>query len=178
MNEWTALSSSYDPSFFPLVIVLQISFFGNTIFLLWVCALTCFQGHSDQYKGQDRPRTSSEKCGVFVGKTICTGLESDSVRSELSTKKANRIPMTLFKSACLVRLKMICPVMPKNKLFFFFSCFFFLFAQVVLSLLLSLAIIFTVVLCVYIYIYIYIIWPGKLSCQLKCFCITNKLNLY
>ena len=125
MNEWTTLSSFYDPSFFPLVIVLQISFFGNTIFLLWVCALTCFQGHSDQYKGQDGPRTSSEKCGVFVGKTICTGLESDSVRSELSTKKANGIPMTLFKSACLVRLKMICPVMPKNKLFFFSFLFSF-----------------------------------------------------
>lgn len=117
MSEWTALSSSYDPSFFPLVIVLQISFFGNTIFLLWVCALTCFQGHSDQYKYQDRPRTSSEKCGVFVGKTICTGLESDSVQSELSTKKANRILMTLFKSACLVRIKMIFPVMPKNTFF-------------------------------------------------------------
>lgn len=126
MSEWTTLSSSYDPSFFPLVIVLQISFFGNSIFLLWVCALTCFQGHSDQYKYQDRPRTSSEKCGVFVGKTICTGLESDSVRSELSTKKANRILMTLFKSACLVRLKMIFPVMPKNT-FFFFSCFSFSF---------------------------------------------------
>ena len=150
MSEWTALSSSYDPSFFPLVIVLQISFSGNTIFLLWVCALTCFQGHSDQYKYQDRPRTSSEKCGVFVGKTICTGLESDSVQSELSTKKANRILMTLFKSACLVKLKMIFPVMPKNT-FFLSLVSLFLFAYVVLSLLLSLAIIFTVVLCIYIY---------------------------
>ena len=155
MNEWTALSSSYDPSFFPLVIVLQISFFGNTIFLLWVCALTCFQGHSDQYKGQDKPRTSSEKCGVFVGKTICTGLESDSVRSELSTKKANRIPMTLFKSACLVRLKMICPVMPKNKLIFFTLVSFF-FLLKLFWVCCSPLLLFSLLFYVYIYIYIYI----------------------